>query len=41
MNDREIIEHLKRVRECPIDTICEICRGWILQIILALEDRKQ
>ena len=41
MNDKEIIEHLKRIRNCPINSMCEICRGWLLQIQYALEDRKQ
>ena len=41
MNDKEIIEHLKRIKECPISTVCEVCRGWLLQIIFALEDKEQ
>ena len=40
MNDREIIAHLERIQKCPT-RVCEICNGWILQIVLALKDREK
>jgi len=38
MNDREILGHLLRITKCQ-RMKCEICEGWLMTIILDLEER--